>query len=205
MPKWANKEEYEKWKAERVQTIKEIAEAQSKPKETPTRADTPHLNEKPKASTERKCPHCAMIIPSEAKICPHCRKQLATSTVVKVTLAFIIILVLFAWIVSLCTRTYRGVTTSTSSVSIGQEGVLDSGSELTPVAIDKTAFDEWTKARVAKDEQGMLQLILQGRIVSVEKNTRIKVIDQAMFIRKVRILDGKHQDMAGWVAYEYIK
>lgn len=203
MPQFKNKEEYEKWKAERVQTIKKIAEAQSKPKEAPTRVDMT-LSEKPKIPTEKKCPHCAMMIPKEAKICPHCRrKQLATATTAQTVVAFIIILMLFAWI------GYRGgcgsTTSTSSSVSIGQEGFLDSGTELVPVAIDQIAFDEWTKARVAKDEQGMLQLILQGRIVSVEKNTKIKIIDQGMFIRKVRILDGKHQGVAGWVAYEYIK
>lgn len=33
-------------------------------------------------SEEKKCRHCAMMIPKEAKICPHCRKKQETSIVV---------------------------------------------------------------------------------------------------------------------------
>jgi hypothetical protein len=98
MAQWANKEEYEKWKAERVQAIKEKAEAQNKAQEPSILADTPPLNEKPKPPTEKKCPHCAMIIPKEAKICPYCRKQLATSDAAKAVLGIIIALILLGWI-----------------------------------------------------------------------------------------------------------
>ena len=29
---------------------------------------------------EKKCKHCAMMIPKEAKICPHCRKKTGSFT-----------------------------------------------------------------------------------------------------------------------------
>lgn len=41
---------------------------------------------------EKKCKYCAMMIPKEASICPHCRKQQGTSTGVKI-LAVIFILI----------------------------------------------------------------------------------------------------------------
>lgn len=31
------------------------------------------------ADDEKKCKYCAMMIPKEAKICPHCRKKLTSS------------------------------------------------------------------------------------------------------------------------------
>lgn len=40
---------------------------------------------------EKKCKYCAMMIPKEASICPHCRKKQGTSTGVKI-LAVIFIL-----------------------------------------------------------------------------------------------------------------
>lgn len=33
-------------------------------------------------SDEKKCKHCAMMIPKEAKVCPYCRKKLGTSNFV---------------------------------------------------------------------------------------------------------------------------
>jgi hypothetical protein len=91
------------------------------------------------------------------------------------------------------------------SVSIGNEGILDSGGEVTPVAIDQASYNAFSKARLAKDNTGITQLILQGRLFSVEKNTKVKVIDQETFVRKIRILTGKFKDEAGWVAADYVK
>lgn len=41
---------------------------------------------------EKKCKHCAMMIPKEAKICPHCRKKQGVSFIVG---AFIVIIGIF--------------------------------------------------------------------------------------------------------------
>lgn len=40
---------------------------------------------------EKKCKHCAMMIPEEAKICPHCRKSQPSKTV-RYLVLFIILL-----------------------------------------------------------------------------------------------------------------
>ena len=45
---------------------------------------------------KKKCKHCAMMVPKEAKICPHCRKRLTTSLFTKIVLAFILLPVLFS-------------------------------------------------------------------------------------------------------------
>lgn len=41
---------------------------------------------------EKKCKHCAMMIPEEALICPHCRKRLRQSTTVRVILGGLVLL-----------------------------------------------------------------------------------------------------------------
>lgn len=91
------------------------------------------------------------------------------------------------------------------AVSIGQEGILESGAELVPVAVSKEAFDEWTKARVANDKYGMGLLLASGKILTPKRGTKVLVIDRATFIRKVRILEGEYVGMSGWVAVEYVK
>jgi hypothetical protein len=40
---------------------------------------------------EKKCKHCAMLVPEDAKICPYCRKRLTTSFAVKALIAFFLI------------------------------------------------------------------------------------------------------------------
>ena len=49
---------------------------------------------------EKKCKYCAMMIPKEAKYCPHCRKRQGTSTGVKI-LAVLLFLFLIGFISSL--------------------------------------------------------------------------------------------------------
>lgn len=44
--------------------------------------------------TEKKCKYCAMIIPKEAKICPHCRKRQGWTLPAKFGLAILILIVI---------------------------------------------------------------------------------------------------------------
>lgn len=44
---------------------------------------------------EKKCKYCTMMIPREAKICPHCRKQQGWTLPAKIGLGIIIIIVIF--------------------------------------------------------------------------------------------------------------
>jgi|WetSurMetagenome_2_1015567.scaffolds.fasta_scaffold00682_12 hypothetical protein len=44
--------------------------------------------------TEKKCKYCAMIIPKEANICPHCRKKQGWSWLAKIAVGLFALLVL---------------------------------------------------------------------------------------------------------------
>lgn len=90
-------------------------------------------------------------------------------------------------------------------VPIGQEATLDSGSELVPVATTLAAFDEWIKAQVANDSHGRTKLFASGEVFGVEKGTKVLIIDEVTLRRKVRILNGEKEGLAGWVAVDYIK
>ena len=94
---------------------------------------------------------------------------------------------------------------TSTGVSIGNEGTLDSGANKSPVAITEDAFKAWTKAKVANDTHGMAQLMLIGSVFLVERGTRVLVIDSGTFTQKIRILGGGQTGRAGWVPYEYVK
>ncbi|MBN1473498.1 MAG: hypothetical protein JW914_02680 [Syntrophaceae bacterium] len=70
---------------------------------------------------EKKCKHCAMMIPKEAKICPHCRKKQGTSII---TLFLSAIFILF--VIGMCSSFMNTTTTrSPQSVSKNNDPVLE--------------------------------------------------------------------------------
>lgn len=75
---------------------------------------------------EKKCRHCAMMIPKEAKVCPHCRKKQGTSIGVWI-LAIIFILMGIGMCQSLISnnRNNQSAVTKTAPVITKAEPVLE--------------------------------------------------------------------------------
>jgi RNA polymerase subunit RPABC4/transcription elongation factor Spt4 len=165
---------------------KEISPKESKP-------EKPQIN-----NTTTQCKYCSMTIPKDAKICPHCQKRLKTSTIVWILTIFFIIIGI---------GTCKGMTSNSniSSKSISDICTLSTNIDIVPIAVSKSAFEEWTKARIAKDDPGMKELVLSGKIFFVQTGTKAKIIDRDYLIRKVRILNGDKEGIAGWVAADYVK
>jgi hypothetical protein len=95
MPEFKTKEEYEKWKAVRLQKATKPQVENIEPK--------PQVRPKAKKPTEKKCRHCAMMIPFEARICPHCRKS-QPSTAKAIIIIGIILLFLGPCFIALITH-----------------------------------------------------------------------------------------------------
>ena len=116
---------------------------------------------------------------------------------------FTIILAMIA--VVLCISS-DGKTTTESGPSVGSEARLYSeGSAPFWVAVDEEAFDELISAVVAKDNYGIMELTLAGRVFIVQNNTKVLVIEPGFTKTKVRILEGENAGMAGWVPYEFVQ
>jgi len=100
-------------------------------------------------------------------------------------------------------------TPTKETLSFGEEGIInfnDSREDCTGSAIlgiDKNAYKEIGTALLAKDDIGMLELVTSGKALLVENCTKIKVIDSAVGIRRVRILEGKLFGESGWLDYEW--
>src|SRR3990170_435996 len=65
--------------------------------------------------SEKKCPHCATMIPSEAKICPNCRKRQGMHWGIKVLIGLFLLFVIGKVIETSNKSTPGGPVSSTSS------------------------------------------------------------------------------------------
>ena len=93
----------------------------------------------------------------------------------------------------------------TGRLSVGDEGRLYvEGLDFIGVATTKEAFDELTKASVARDSIGYAEVYSEGRAFQVESNTKILIIDITFGSNQVRILEGDYYGKTGWVPYEWV-
>lgn len=77
MPEFKSREEYEKWKANRLKETKEkpMTTPQELPKQKPAqKQDFP--NESAKPISEKKCPYCFTVMDARASVCPSCKKKI---------------------------------------------------------------------------------------------------------------------------------
>ena len=99
---------------------------------------------------------------------------------------------------------------TTSSVGIGNTGylILDPDAPYVPVMRTREALDEFTKCIVRKDNEGLAQLYLEGKMFEVETKCPVRVLETGGFLSgvyRIRILGGKNYGRDGWVHYECVK
>jgi hypothetical protein len=102
--RFRSKEEWEEYKNK---LIADVEAKKEKPKTADKKDPAPII-----APTEKRCRHCAMMIPKEAKICPLCRKRQGVSS----PLALFLILIAGLCIIGLIIGQYS------SSVPAGKKG-----------------------------------------------------------------------------------
>ena len=61
-----------------------------------------------------------------------------------------------------------------------------------PVAVDQESHDKLIKAQTMKDQHGVAELIVSGKVLPVDDETKIQVIDSTLLMRQVRILEGAY-------------
>lgn len=76
------------------------------------------------------------------------------------------------------------------------------GLDNVPVAVDEKAYEAMMNAAAVKDDQGITNLILAGRVFTVSNSTKVQVISPGFLKAQVRILEGPKAGRSGWVPTE---
>ena len=93
-----------------------------------------------------------------------------------------------------------------TSLTIGDKAILydDQGIALL-VAVDYQSLEALIDALAADDDYGASELLLTGRLFSVDSGTRVLVTDLALFTTEVRILEGPYEGRKVWVVDEVLR
>lgn len=83
--------------------------------------------------------------------------------------------------------------------------VLETGRATAVLATSREAVHELARAVGANDNAAVDRLIRAGRAFEVPNGTPVKVESEAYNERRVRVLEGREQDRAGWVPYEWLR
>lgn len=103
------------------------------------------------------------------------------------------------------TETQESSDTSNDFVGIGENGILDNGSEDVLLGVSKEDNDQIVHNYVINDLDAVAQMVLDGKAFFVPTQTKVLVIERDFGVRQVRILEGDFSGQSGWIPYEFVK
>lgn len=153
----------------------------------------------------KKCNFCKEEILKDATVCKHCGKKQPSIIVKRILQGFLIL-----FVIGIIRSSFSDGSSTTQqpvveSVKVGENAHLTiSGDNPVLVAINKSYYDEMMKLVAVRDTMGIAQMSLDGKVLLVDKNTAVKVIDASYFSSEVRINEGKYIGKSGWVPNEMV-
>ncbi len=100
----------------------------------------------------------------------------------------------------------NGPTDAGGSVGVGSDAQLYlAGRDSVLVAIDEKASGEMMTALAGRDQTALDALTESGRVLTIDNNTRVKVLQTAAGQTRVRILEGPHVLKEGWVSERWLR
>lgn len=90
---------------------------------------------------------------------------------------------------------------ATIRLRVGEEGHINGD---VFAAVDDPSWDAMWKAINARDQAGLAELMMRGKVFTMKPGTRVLVLENAFASVKVRALDGPSVGKAGWIPYEYL-
>lgn len=126
---------------------------------------------------------------------------------------FIVLIVVIVWGVQKSSKTNEPTPTNKSQSSdeiknIGSEAKLHIDDvPYIFVAINKSSGQEMNKFFLANDSTGLAELQLGNRIFKVDNDTKVKILDVAVWdgLYEIRILDGSNAGKSGWTSTAFVK
>jgi hypothetical protein len=92
-----------------------------------------------------------------------------------------------------------------NEIIVGSQAQLRGGPEATIVATDQDSIQAFVKAKMAKDEYGLRELVIAGKIFAIPNKTKVLVIDIGWVGEvQVRILEGQFAGKAVWTDFGWL-
>jgi hypothetical protein len=93
-----------------------------------------------------------------------------------------------------------------ASMAVGSEVRLRvAGAVNIFVAVDPSALDEMVRALSSKDNAKVESMVQSGRVITIDNNTRVRILEVNSGRIKARILDGPNTLMDGWVPERWVQ
>lgn len=175
--------------------------------EFPTPATSPHI---PQPSLERPLPPSPLPITTGRSATPAARptpyraqRPGCSRRSIIFSAACLFFICAAIWIILSST----GSDSSRSTfLTVGDKASLydDQGTPVL-VAVDYESLEALINALAADDDYGASELLLTGRLFSVDSGTRVLVTDLALYATEVRILEGPYEGRKVWVVDELLR
>lgn len=129
---------------------------------------------------------------------PNQRKKTEPKTIV----IAVILVAVFISVVTFCNNLGKRsdsspeTTTTSKFVASGDRGYINVN---TYAALTKDDFDLMIDYMNAKNEDGLAEMMVAGKVFSIKKDTEVNVVDKGLAKVKVSYTDG-----SGWVPIEYV-
>lgn len=166
------------------------------------------------------CPECNHLISDLAKTCPNCGVELSTvlkndrSNVKEENtkkgcspgcLTFIILFIVIVILAKIfdSDSSYQSSSTSTNSTYVKTGSIT----ELSNLYLGATIEDykRVMQLLVAKDNNGIEQMLLNGEALYLSNNIKVKIISNGISYAEVRILSGIYTDQSAWIGSQFIE
>jgi hypothetical protein len=83
--------------------------------------------------------------------------------------------------------------------------LVHTGMDQVPVAMEKEDCHRLAEALESKDMASVDKMMQGGKAMELPTGTRVRVIGESFNERKIRIEEGAHAGMVGWVPFEWLK
>jgi hypothetical protein len=116
--------------------------------------------------------------------------------------AVLVVVLIGLWIVGSVMNNKPGLG---PTLTAGETGRLvcsgNDASDVVALGVTKDDCDALVEAQTAHDKYGIRELLLTRRVYAIPCGTRVLVLDEGFTRDKVRIVDGEHVGLAGWIVH----